>query len=458
MRCLILLFSFIFINLLSCSSGNSDKENKGLSTDTIKVATLYGPTSYFEYRGEIMGFDYENIESFSHSSGIPIKIRIASSLSEMLELLEKDSIDLIAYPVPYIFEYENIVDYCGPVETSSQFLVQVRSDSTIRDVTELIGKCIFVEKDSKFDFRLQNLNKELGEGIEIKYIEKDSLIIDDLIELVNEGEIPMTIIDSEDVLLNRPYYPKLDMNLQVSLVQKASWAVKKGNKILLDAIDNWENEINDSGLLKTIYKKYFEESKTDEFLLPPDLSKLKLHKGKPVSSYDSYFRKVGKDKGIDWLLLASIGYNESRFNPESISRFGATGLMQIMPSTAKAHGTNPAELYDSYVNINTAAKIIKNIDNLLSKEVEDSTERVKFVVAAYNSGLGHLYDAMALASKYGLKPDKWYGNVREMALLKSRPEYYNDRVVKHGYFRGRETVDFVDNVLGVYEIFKETTE
>ena len=152
-------------------------------------------------------------------------------------------------------------------------------------------------------------------------------------------------------------------------------------------------------------------------------------------------------------MLAAIGFNESRFNNDIISWAGAQGLMQLMPVTAQAMGIDPSDLSNPDRNILAAAKLLKKLDSSLVDKVPDKDERLMFVIAAYNCGLGHIFDSIALAEKFGLDSTKWLGNVSEAALMKSRPQYYNDPVVKNGYFRGRETTEFVDKVMSVYNYF-----
>ena len=129
--------------------------------------------------------------------------------------------------------------------------------------------------------------------------------------------------------------------------------------------------------------------------------------------------------------------------------------MQIMPGTARAYGVNPMELVNPEKNVMTAVASIKDLDNYLSKRIKDDSERIKFIIAAYNSGIGHVVDAIALAGKYGKNPYVWFGNVEDAILWKSNPDYYNDDVCKFGYFRGRQTVAYVKKVLHQYEIFKK---
>ena len=454
----IIIITF-FALLLSCckGKGNSTPSEKDFP-DTLRAVTLYGPISYFNYRGEEMGFDYENIKNFASEQGMTLDLKVAPNMTRMIEMLEDKEVDIIAYPVPHIEEYKSELTYLGPQEISWQVLVKKKERKDIKDVTDLIGDTIWVEKNSRYHYRLINLNNELGGGIEIKTIERDSIIDDDLIEMVHEGSIPMTIVDSDIASLNNIYYPDLDMSLKVSLDQLSSWAVRKDSEKLIEKINNWEKEIKSSETLKGIYKKYFEISKNDFVNQGITFSDIKLNKNNSISEYDHLFKRYGNSGGIDWRLLASIGFNESRFDPYVQSRFGATGLMQIMPVAAVSVGIPVENLTDPESNVKAAVRVLKQLDSSLKELVTDSAERIKFVVAAYNSGIGHIYDAIALAEKYHLNPTKWTGNVSETSLLKSKPEYYNDPVVKHGYFRGRETVEFVERVFSVYEIYKQKTD
>ena len=126
-----------------------------------------------------------------------------------------------------------------------------------------------------------------------------------------------------------------------------------------------------------------------------------------------------------------------------------------MPSTARAFGLEADRIANPEANIATAVKILKSLNRSLQKYVPDDVERQKFIVAAYNSGIAHVYDAIALAQKYGKNPQLWDGNVAETILMKSKPEFYNDSVCKYGYFRGKQTVTYVAQVMNFYEKSKK---
>lgn len=435
------------------------EENYGADIDTLKVVTIYGPTSYFDYRGEFLGVDYENVRRFAKDGDMELEIQVVSNIGELIEKLENGEAHLGAYPVPSISEYKGEIVHCGPRQISWQVLVQKNSPEKIKDVTELTGKEIVVEENSKYHFRLKNLDSEIGGGINILPIESDTLQEEDFLDMVSRGDISYTVVDSETANLNSKYYTDLDFSLHVSLDQAASWVVGPGLDSLVAKIDRWEQRNHDSDIIKEIYKRYYERGKIDPleqelaFFKSKDISKT----GK-VSPYDDLFKTNSQVAGFDWELLAAIAYCESRFIPDVTSRFGATGLMQVMPSTANALGFQTASLINPAINVKAASKLISNLNETLKKKVEDPEERMKFVIASYNSGLGHIYDSMTLAEKNGLDPQKWLGNVSVAVLMKSRPEYYTDPDMRHGYFRGRETVEFVDRVMAIYDYIKSQTK
>lgn len=126
-----------------------------------------------------------------------------------------------------------------------------------------------------------------------------------------------------------------------------------------------------------------------------------------------------------------------------------------MPGTAANYGLSIADINDPELNIKAAVKSIADLDKSLKRHIADSDERLKFILAAYNSGIAHIYDAIALAKKYDKNPEIWHGNVSEALLMKANPIYYNDDVCKYGYFRGKQTVAYVEEVIKIYDIFRQ---
>ena len=176
---------------------------------------------------------------------------------------------------------------------------------------------------------------------------------------------------------------------------------------------------------------------------------LNMAKGQ-ISHFDHLFRKYSMHCNWDWRLLAAQAYQESSFDPNAVSYMGALGLMQLMPATARSVGVNLAQVFDPETNLRGAVKYISQLDSHFA-DITNRNERIKFVLAAYNAGPGHIDDARQLARTNGRDPDRWDSNVDYFVLHLSEPRYFNDPAVAHGYMRGNETYGYVSNIMKRWE-------
>lgn len=414
----------------------------------LVVLTLYSSTSYFNYRGQDMGFQYELSEQFTKSLGVKLKVKVARNVKDLIRKLEAGEGDLIAYTLPVTKEWKDSLLYCGEDVITHQVVVQRKNGrhKPLKDVTELIGKDIYVNPGKYYE-RLVNLDKELGGGIRIHLVRSDSISAEDLITQVAQGKISYTVADNDIARLNRTYYPNLDIDLKISFDQRSSWAVRKDCPQLARAASEWHKANLTSPDYKASTKRYFEISKAT-----PHTPILSLREGK-ISHYDALFKKYAKEIGWDWRLLASLAYTESNFDTTAVSWAGARGLMQLMPSTARAMGLPDGKEQNAEESIKAAVKYIGMTAQSFSELPKE--EQVNFVLASYNSGIGHVQDAMALAEKYGKDPHVWKDNVEKYIVLKANEEYFTDPVCKNGYFRGTETYNFVREITGRYEQYKK---
>ncbi len=432
----------------SCGKGagggaSSDTVSHALP-ETLRIATIYSPLSYFLYRDEAMGYDYALAAEFAKAKGLVLEVEVAPSLDGAIEMVNEGNADVVAYQIPVNSEFKARVHHCGPTFETTQVLVQRRgTDSIVTDVTQLPGRDIYVVDSSKYHQRLRHLNEELGGGIRIHTMDRDSMVAEDLIAMVNDGKIPMTVIDSDLARINRTYYPRLDITVALSFPQKARWATAPDHAWLGDSIDTWLASDKPRERNLALLKTYFEMSKQS-----PTALTYTFHGGR-LSLYDGLF-KLYATEGHDWRLLGAICFVESRFDNNVTSWAGARGIMQIMPSTARANCVDPAALTDPETSVRLAARLLNTLDRTMRPYVKDSAERVKFVLASYNAGAAHIIDAIALARKHGYNPAVWDGNVAEALRLKSNPAYYNDEVVRYGYFRGTQTIEYVGAVMRFY--------
>lgn len=457
----ILLF-FVMALLVSCNLTRPEQGQEDASVvidlpqlkekGELTAVTLYSSTSYFQYKMQPMGYEYELIKDFARSEGLKLNIKVAESPAKLFEILMAGEADVVAFPVQISNRAKERLIFCGREIQDSQVLVQRanKGDKVIKDVTELIGKDVYVKPKTKYLERLKNLDVELGGGIRIHEVETDTITTEDLIGKVSQGEIPYTICDENIARLNKTYFWNLNISLKISFKQRSSWVVRTNSPELAKAIDTWASDKARTSVYKALTKRYFELSKQ------PVTAELPEVKNGHVSPYDELFRKHAKNIGWDWQLLASISFQESRFNPNVVSWAGAEGLMGIMPNTAKALGVTPHELKEPDTGIRTGVDCLRRFRQGFGK-VTDPTEKIKFTLAAYNAGIGHIYDAQRLAEKYGKNPYVWDDNVAEYIRLKNEPEYYNDPVCKHGYLRGSETFNYVREIMERYNYYMEKT-
>jgi membrane-bound lytic murein transglycosylase F len=455
------LQSFIFVLLLSNSSCiHNSADQKPYSTlseikkrGKLRIVTLNSSTSYFLYKGQAMGYEYELASSFAESIGVEPEVIVAENENRLTQIMLEGKADVVAYSMPITNELKDSVLYCGKQTITHQVLVQqkIPQNPILRDVTQLIGKKVFVRQDTRYYDRLVNLNQELGGGIKIYLIKKDSLSPEDLIEMVSDGKIPYTVAANNVAQLNKTYFENIDVSLKISFPQRLSWMVDKENATLAKALDSWFATSLKTVEYATLSKRYFEQSKRAWVLPIPQITKGR------ISPYDDLFKKYARELDFDWRLLAALAFIESRFDPTQISWAGAKGLMQLMPRTAASVGIYGKEIYDPETNIRGAVKSIRILKRLYSS-IPNDTERMKFIIGAYNSGIGHIMDAQALAQKHGKSKVLWENNVSTYLILKNRSEFYNDNVCHSGYLRVEETCLYVKKVMFTYQFYVSKTK
>lgn len=445
-RFLHIILLLVMAFLTSCNNAGKKSMPRDLDdiiqSDTLIVATLYGPISYFSYKESEMGYEYEYVRFLCKELGVELKLKVAQNLNSLLEMLENSEVDLVAYRVPYTEENKSKIEFTKREYISNQVLVQSKSDTLITNVLQLSGKKITVVPNSIYSKRINFLNDEIGGGIDIVFA-SDTAKVEDLIADVAHHRVSYTFAEKDIARLNKTYFGNIDYNLDVSFPQRAAWCVSKKSPELLKYINEWVKNTSKSVRYSAIYNKYFEKSKYFE-----SVGFKKIPNYNRISSYDDYFKLYSTIVGWDWRLLAAVAYKESKFDPTVTSWAGACGLMQIMPKTALSLGLTEEEFYDPEKNIRAAANYLNKMKKLFPN-IEDEREKVKFVLASYNAGPGHIFDARALTLKAGKNPDSW-DEVREYLRLKSNPEYYNDEVCKYGYCRGEEPINYVDAITTKY--------
>ena len=317
------LFLVLFCCVFGCKNSRPNPVSENAydlpqikDSGELVVLTLYSSTSYFIYRGQEMGFQYELSGQFAKSLGLKLRIEVANSVDELIRKLLAGEGDMIAYNLPVTKEWKDSLIYCGEDIITHQVIVQQGKgkQKPLKDVTELIGKDIYVKPGKYYD-RLVNLNNELGSGIQIHKVTNDSITTEDLITQVAQGKIPYTVADNDLAKLNKTYYPNLNIGLSISFDQRSSWAVRKDCPELAAAATKWHEENMTSPAYTASMKRYFENSK-----MMPHSPILSLREGK-ISHYDDSRSTPKISVGIGvcllhWLTRNPISIPQPCLGPE----------------------------------------------------------------------------------------------------------------------------------------------
>lgn len=444
--------------------------------DTLVVIAPYNSTTYFLYRAEPMGYEYELLKKFAEEMDVKLRMLVVADRDSMFKLLRAGQGDVVAARLVPAQEDSGIVRFTRPLYTTEPVLVQrstappavVVTDTAptlggtaepatpppavparvrqIQRPSQLQGQRVDVPEQSPYSRTLIELADTLSGDIHVVEVDASS---ESLIRAVSEGTIRYTVAQGNLADISSDHYTNLSVRPVLGEATPIAWAVRPNAPQLLARLDQWIADAKNAPMLKTLYTKYFVNSaaynqRMDSPFLTSETGQL--------SEYDSLFKEGAKKIGWDWRLLASQAYQESKFQPRARSWAGATGLLQLMPRTAAEfkvrNSNNPQE------NVAGAVRFLDWLTNYWTKRIDDPDERLKFILASYNTGSGHVEDAQRLARQAGDDPTKW-ADVSYWLLQKSKREVYTNPVVKYGYSRGIEPVNYVSIILERFQHYRQ---
>lgn len=444
----------IYENISSVDIADIKKRGK------IVALTSYGPNSYFLYKGQPMGYEYELLNKLALDMGVQLEIVIVRDLDNIPNMLNSGVGDIVAANIAVTKKKARSLEFTEHLTLTRQVLIQrapgyvppkadANKTELVRTTVDLLGKKVHVRGGSPYHTRLKNLSEEIGGEIEIVEV-PPSVLTEDLIKQVSDGEIDYTVADESTALINRAYYPGIDTDTPISFPQRIAWVVRNKSPELRETVNAWIRKMKTTDGYSVIYNRYYRDPiqyrdrLASQFFSPG---------GGQLSRYDAVFKKAAKESGLDWRLLAAVAYQESRFDPQARSWAGAQGVMQLMPPTAASLGVvNPLNPED---NIRGGTKYLVAMMDQWKPHVPDPDERIKFALASYNAGAAHVEDARKLAKKHNKDSAVWFDQTELFILALARPEFFNDPVVQYGYLRGEEPYNYVRQILDRYEHYKK---
>ncbi|TXD53333.1 MULTISPECIES: transglycosylase SLT domain-containing protein [unclassified Polaribacter] len=475
----LVIIAIISLNLTSCKQQKENKiaaaqsetnpflENsvnrdlEAIKEDGIlRASVVYSSTSYFLYRGQAMGFEYDLLTQLAEHLGLKLELVVSSNLDTQFEVLNRGDVDLIAHGMTITNQRKWEVDFTEHLYLTRQVLVQKKPDNylnmswgsvqkkLIHDPIELIDKTISIRKNSSYIERILSLSNEIGGNIIIDTLDS-KLSTDEIIDMVANGEIEYTIADENLAKINASFNPILKIDVPISFSQRIAWVTRKKSPLFRKVVNEWIVSQRRKRNFNVTYNKYFKNKRTFKQRIRSNYYSLKNNQ---ISKYDNLI-KIHADKiGWDWRLLASQVYQESRFDPVAKSWAGAKGLMQVMPATAKSLGIT--DVSDPHESIRGGTDYLDRLYNKFT-DINDSINRIKFSLASYNCGYSHVRDAQRLAVENDLDATIWSENVETMILALSLPKNYNKPFIKYGYVRGKEPANYIEQIFERYDHYKQ---
>jgi len=426
----------------------------------LRAITVYSETSYFLYRGQPMGFEYELLQRLADHLEVALEIIPAEDLDQLINMLNRGEGDLIAYGLTVTQPRQQYVDFSNYLYLTKQVLVQRKPDDwrrkklheiekeLVSDPIELIGDTVAVRLASSYYERLQNLEQEIGGDIVVDTL-PGKLSTGRIIKKVVQEEIEYTVADDNIAEINSAYYPSLDVETPISFSQRSAWAVRKNAPQLRKALNAWIKDMRNKVDYYVIYDRYFENKRDFRARIESDFFS---QAGGKISRYDTLVKRFADTLNWDWRFLSSLIYQESQFDPNARSWAKARGLMQLMPATARELGVRNRR--DPLQNLRGGTAYLEELYERW-EGIPDSVQRVKFTLASYNCGYHHVVDAQRLARENGANPQQWDDAVEEYLLKLSYPKYYNAAPVEYGYVRGIEPVTYVKQIFERYQHYRQ---
>jgi membrane-bound lytic murein transglycosylase F len=404
---------------------------------TVRILTRNNAASYFLWRGQLLGFEYELAKEFARQNGVRLEVVVAPSHNALIPMLREGKGDVIAALMSPTEQRRKLgVVFSRPYLYASEMVVARSSEKVFNGVEHLKGRTLVVRPSSAYWQTLQDIR---AQGIKFTLMKApEDMETEEIIDKVANGEYDLTVADSTLLEIELTWRDDIKGVLTLTDPQPCAWAVRTNNPKLLKAINKYFKKEYHGLFYNITYKKYFN---SPHAVLKHREHRYDIDTGGQLSPYDTIVKKYAEKYGFDWRLLVSQMYQESRFDPTRKSWAGAVGLMQVMPRTAKEVGFT--EIKDLETGIHAGVKYLDWVRDRFSEELP-VVERMWFSLASYNAGPGHVHDARRLARQKGWNPDRWFNNVERAMLLLSKRKYA--KMARFGYVRGREPVNYVRDI------------
>jgi len=402
---------------------------------TVRFVLRNNLSSYYIWRGELLGFHYELAKRFADEHKLRYEIIVAPDNVSLIDYIVEDKADIaLGFLTPTEQRIAKGISFSRPYHYASELLIANINFPEITTPDELEQGDLYLRPSSSYWQTALGLQKQVPQLqlIAVPETQETESIIAD----VAAQKYQLTIADSHIVDIEMTFRDNIHSLMALGEPKAQSWAVKVGNTELLTQVNSFIKKHYKGLFYNVIYNKYFKnQRRLEQHYNEYDLLK---HTG-VLSPYDAVVKKYAQQYGFDWQLLIAQMHQESRFDPSATSMAGAQGLFQVMPRTAEELGIKNVHLPEQ--GIKAGVGYMDWVRERMLKDNVQEDQLIWFTLASYNAGAGHVRDAMRLAKQKGWRSDIWFGHVEQAMLLLSKSKYAAK--ARYGYVRGEEPVNYI---------------
>lgn len=410
-----------------------------LAREFLSVHTRNTPTTYYEGRQGPTGFEYDLVRRLADFLGVSLALDATHRIDGVLEAVRQEG-DLGAAALPLDPTLGGLM-FSRPIMPLQPLLVYRRGLPPPKTLEDLDGLQVGTLSGTGSDLVMRELQREHPS---LSWKESANIEVAALLGQVASGHLDAAVVFEHQFRINRLFFPEVEDGFRLGKPLSLAWAIPRENGLgLLEQVNRFLEELQVSGELEQLQTHYLGR---DNYLEYVGARTFIGHVYGRLPTYDELFREAARNYGFDWKLLAAVGYQESHWLPDATSPTGVRGLMMLTLPTAGDLGVD--NRLDPAQSIDGGARYLRSIKERLPESIT-GMDRLYMALAAYNVGLGHLYDARKLTEERGGNPDEW-SDVRETLPLLQKREWYEK--TRHGYARGGEPVIYVRNIRRYYEI------
>jgi membrane-bound lytic murein transglycosylase F len=400
----------------------------------LRVVTMNLPTCYYLGAQGTEGLEYELAGRFAQQLGVRLTMYPVANERAMQEELGAGRADIAAASLTSTPAWQRVSVPAAPYTLIPQLVVYQRNGVKPRETLQLESARLAVRAGSAQERILERLKATVAPSLAWVQTAPSSA---DPVEDVDSGQAEYAITDAREFSFAHHLYPNVLVGFALPEERPAQWMVRREAPELLAAVDGFFRSLQASGALVALVQ----ESSGDTRLFQYEESReFQVHVGERLPRYRAWFEQAAAQSGIDWRLLAAIGYQESKWDPHAASSEGAVGIMMLTADTAQAMGIKDRN--NAQQSIFAGARYLAQVRQMIPERIAEP-DRTWLTIAAYNVGFGHLEDARVITQSQGKDPDSW-SEVRERLPLLAQVRWAEK--ARRGYARGWEPVQFVDRI------------